>query len=39
MIDDNVEMKAYAGKRRDAQKLMRKSRKHLLGNRMAEELK
>jgi len=38
MIDDNVEMKAYAGKRRDAQKLMRKSRK-LLENRMAEELK
>jgi hypothetical protein len=38
MIDDNVETKAYAGKRRDAQRLMRKSRK-LLGNRMAEELK
>jgi hypothetical protein len=38
MIDDNIEMKAYAGKRRDAQKLMRKNRK-LLGNRMAEELK
>jgi hypothetical protein len=38
MVDDNVEMKTYAGKRRDAQRLMRKSRK-LLGNRMAEELK
>jgi len=38
MIDDDAEMKAYAGKRLDAQKMMRKSRK-LLGNRMAVELK
>ena len=39
MIDDNVEKKVYAGKRQEAQKLMRKCRKLHLGNMMAEELK
>ncbi len=39
MIDDNVEKKVYSGKRREAQKMMRKSRKLHLGNMMIEELK
>jgi hypothetical protein len=39
MIDDNAEMKAYSGKRREAQKMMRKCRKLHVGNMMAEELK
>ncbi len=39
MIDDIVEKKAYAGKRQEAQKMMRKCRKLHLGNMMAGEMK
>ena len=39
MIDDIVEKKAYAGKRQEAQKMMKKCRKLHLGNMLTEELK